>query len=126
MCPVLLVGRSTIVELVFLKKKLSLLGAAPNRQNFEGSNFLKRASIAPTEYCVTYCSHFSQKRIGFQSTPKNYALFSLDLVSRISEFGPVLVLVWFLLKGKLPVQSLIPSLSANNLIPLPLVFLPST
>ena len=52
---VLLVGRSTIVELVFfLKKKLSLLGAAPNRQNFEGSNFLKWASIAPTEYCVTY------------------------------------------------------------------------
>ena len=37
-----------------LKKKLSLLGAAPNRQNFEGSNFLNRASIAPTEYCVTY------------------------------------------------------------------------
>ena len=51
---VLLVGRSTIVEPVFLKKKLSLLGAAPNRQNFEGSNFLKWASIAPTEYCVTY------------------------------------------------------------------------
>ena len=39
-----------------LKKKLSLLGAAPNRQNFEGSNFLKWASIAPTEYCVTYLS----------------------------------------------------------------------
>ena len=38
----------------FFKKKLSLLGAAPNRQNFEGSNFLKWASIAPTEYCVTY------------------------------------------------------------------------
>ena len=37
-----------------LKKKLSLLGAAPNRQNFEGSYFLKWASIAPTEYCVTY------------------------------------------------------------------------
>ena len=37
-----------------LKKKLSLLGAAPNRQNFEGSIFLKWASIAPTEYCVTY------------------------------------------------------------------------
>ena len=37
-----------------LKKKLSLLGAAPNRQHFEGSNFLKWASIAPTEYCVTY------------------------------------------------------------------------
>ena len=54
MCPVLLVGRSTIVELVSLKKKLSLLGAAPNRQNFEGSNFLKWASFAPTEYCVTY------------------------------------------------------------------------
>ena len=37
-----------------LKKKLFLLGAAPNRQNFESSNFLKWASIAPTEYCVTY------------------------------------------------------------------------
>ena len=48
------VGRSVIVELVFLKKKLSLLGAAPNRQIFQGSNFLKWASIAPTEYCVTY------------------------------------------------------------------------
>ena len=55
MCFVLLVSRSTIVELVFcFKKKLSLLGAAPNRQNFEGSNFLNWASIAPTEYCVTY------------------------------------------------------------------------
>ena len=49
---VLLVGRSTIVELVFLKKKLSLLGAAPHRQNFQGINSLKWASIAPTEYCV--------------------------------------------------------------------------
>ena len=54
MCIVLLVGRSTIVELVFLKKKLSLLGAAPNRQKFQGINFLKWASIAPTEYSVTY------------------------------------------------------------------------
>ena len=53
----------------------------------------------------------------------NYALFSLDLVSRISEFGPVLFVVLFLLKGKLPVQSLIPSLSADNLIPLTVVFL---
>ena len=38
----------------FLTKKLSLLGAARNRQNFQGSNFLKWASIAPTEYCGTY------------------------------------------------------------------------
>ena len=37
-----------------LKKTLSLLRAAPNRQNFQGSNFLKWASIAPTEYCVNY------------------------------------------------------------------------
>ena len=92
--------------LFFLKKKLSLLGAALNRQNFQGSYFLKWLSIAPTEYCVTYLpsgcpswtyynpqgSHFSQKRIGFQSTPMNYVLFSLDLVSRISEF--VHVLFW--------------------------------
>ena len=41
MCIVLLVGRNVIVELVFLKKKLSLLGAAPNRQNFQGTYFLK-------------------------------------------------------------------------------------
>ena len=52
----------------------------------------------------------------------NYTLFRLDLLSRISEFGPVLFWSGFLLKGKLPVQSLIFSLSVNNLIPLTVVF----
>ena len=56
----------------------------------------------------------------------SHALFNLDLVSRISEFGPVFFFGLVFLKGKLPVQSLIASLCANNLIPLTLVFLSPT
>ena len=52
---VLLVGRSTIVELVFFKKKLSLLGAAPNRQNFEGSNF-SQVGVYYTHRVLCYLS----------------------------------------------------------------------
>ena len=57
----------------------------------------------------------------------SYTLFfNLDLVSRISEFGPVLFWsgLFFLifLERKLPVQSLVPSLFLNNLIPLTIIF----
>ena len=45
-------------------------------------------------------------------------LFNLDLVSRMSELRPVLFWLGFFIKGKLPVQSLVPRLSPNNLIPL--------
>ena len=53
----------------------------------------------------------------------SYTLFfNLDLVSRISEFGPFLFWSDLFLKGKLPVQSLVPSLSLNNLTPLTIIF----
>ena len=55
----------------------------------------------------------------------SYTLFfNLDLVSRISEFGPVLFWsgLFYFLKGKLPGQSLVPSLSPNILIPLTIIF----
>ena len=53
----------------------------------------------------------------------SYTLFfNLDLVSRISEFGPVLFCSGLFLKGKLPVQSLVASLSLNNLKPLTIIF----
>ena len=52
----------------------------------------------------------------------SYTLFNLDLVSCISEFGPVLFWSGLFLKVKLPVQSLIPSLFVNNLIPLTIIF----
>ena len=82
----------------FIKKELSL------RENPQGS-------------------HFSQKRFRFQSTPMSSTLFfNLDLVSRISEFGPVLLWSGLFFKGKLPVQSLVPSLSLNNLTPLTIIF----
>ena len=100
MCIVLLVSRSTIVELVFIRKELSLLGAAPNRQNLEGSNFLlhppstvlaiwlRTARAAPTKRlrAVTFCKNV----LGFNPHQRVTLFFNLDLVSRISEFGPVL------------------------------------
>ena len=53
----------------------------------------------------------------------SYTLFfNLHLVSRISEFGPVLFWSGLFFKGKLPVQSLVPSLSLNKLTPLTIVF----
>ena len=65
----------------------------------------------------------SQKRFGFQSTQISYKLFfNLDLVSRISEFRRVLLWSGLLLKGKLPVQSLVPTLSLKNLIPFTIIF----
>ena len=63
------------------------------------------------------------KRFRFQSTQISYKLFfNLDLVSRISELRPVLFWSDLLLKGKLTVQSLVPSLSLNNLIPFTIIF----
>ena len=53
MCFVLLVGRSTIVELVF-KEKIFPAWCCTKETKLEGSNFLKWTSIAPTESCVTY------------------------------------------------------------------------
>ena len=43
--------------------------------------------------------------------------FNLDLVSRISEFRPVLFWSDLFIKGKLSMQSVVSSLFLNNLIP---------
>ena len=65
----------------------------------------------------------SQKQFGFQSTQNSYKrFFNLDLMPRIAEFRPVLFWSGLLLKGKLPVQSLVPSLSLNNLLPFTIYF----
>ena len=98
-CVLYLVGRNIIFELVS-KERAFPAWCCTKQTQLEGSYFLKWASIAPTESCVTYLppdcpsNHFSQKRFGFQSTTMSYTLlFNLDLMSRISEFRPVLF--WF-------------------------------
>ena len=53
MCFVLLVGCSTIVELVY-KERVFPAWCCTKQTKLEGSNFLRWASIAPTESCVTY------------------------------------------------------------------------
>ena len=91
MCIVLSVGRSTIVELVFLKKELSLLGAAPNRQKLEGSKFLKWASIAPTESFVKYLLRNARAR-----PAKSFRAVALPKMSWISvHTNELLALVQF-------------------------------
>ena len=53
MCFVLLVSRNTIVELA--SKEIAFPAWCCTKQTkLVGSNFLKWASIAPTESCVTY------------------------------------------------------------------------
>ena len=118
---------------LFLKKELCLLGAATNRQNLKAVIFscgrllhppspvlptcLRIARARPTK--ILRAITFLKKRFRFRSTPMSYALFfNLDLVLRMSEFRPVLFWSDFFSKGKLQVQSLVPSLSLNNLIPL--------
>ena len=53
LCFVLLVGRSTIVELVYKERAFSAW-CCTKQTKHEGSNFLKWVSIAPTKSCVTY------------------------------------------------------------------------
>ena len=50
------------IRTCILKKKLSLLGAAPNRQNFDASNFLKWASIAPPSTVLPICLRSARSR----------------------------------------------------------------
>ena len=105
MCIVLLVGRSTIVELVFIKKELSLLGAAPNRQNLKAVIFSSRRLLYPPCPVLPICLRTAEldllKSSGQSLFSKTFWIpihanelqtlfFYLDLVSRISEFGPIL------------------------------------
>ena len=55
MCFVLLVSRSTIVEFVFLKKELSLLGAAPNRHNLKAVIFSSGRQLHPPSLLLPIC-----------------------------------------------------------------------
>ena len=52
-CFALLVGRGTIVQLVS-KERVFPAWCCTKQTKLEGSNFLKWASFAPTEYYVTY------------------------------------------------------------------------
>ena len=105
MCVVLLVGRSTIVELVFIKKELSLLGAAPNRQNLKAVIFSSGRLLHPPSPVLPICLQTAEldllKSSGQSLFSKTFWIsihinelqtlfFYLDLVSRISEFGPIL------------------------------------
>ena len=85
---VLLVGRSTIVELVFIKKELFLLGAAPNRQNLKAVIFSSGRLLHPPSPVLPICLRTARARptkilravtflknvLGFQSTPMSYKL----------------------------------------------------
>ena len=63
MCIVLLVGRSTIVvELVFIKKELSLLGAAPNRQNLKALIFSSGRLLHPPSPVLPICLRTARAR----------------------------------------------------------------
>ena len=62
MCIVLLVGRSTIVELVFIKKELSLLGAAPNRQNLKAVIFSSGRLLHPPSPVLPICLRTARAR----------------------------------------------------------------
>ena len=84
------------------------------------SNYLRIARARPIKFLRAITL---PKTIWFSiHTNQLQTLFNLDLVSRISEFRPVLFWSGLLLEGKLPVQSLVPSLSLNNQIPLTIIF----
>ena len=53
LCVLHLVCRNSLVKLVS-KKSAFPVQCRTKQKKFEGSNFLKWASIAPTESCVTY------------------------------------------------------------------------
>ena len=62
MCIVLLVGRNTIVVLVFIKKELSLLGAAPNRQNLKAVIFSSGRLLHPPSPVLPICLRTARAR----------------------------------------------------------------
>ena len=62
MCIVFLVGRSTIVELVFIKKELFLLGAAPNRQNLKAVIFSGGLLLHPPSTVLPICLRADRAR----------------------------------------------------------------
>ena len=83
---VLLVGRSTIVELLY-KERDFLLGAAPNRQSLKAVIFSSGRLLHPPSPVLPICLRtararptkilraiFSQKRFEFQSTLMSYTL----------------------------------------------------
>ena len=136
MCFLLLISRSTIVELVFLKKKLSLLVAAPNRQNFKAVIFSSGRLLHPLSLLLLICFRTARARpikilraVTFPKmfwnsihTNELHTLFQFRLSVPNMRVWTCFVLVCSSLKGKLPVQSLVPSLSLNNLIPLTIIF----
>ena len=100
-----LVSRLVKVEL-FSKERAFPVRCCPKQKKVEGNYFLKWASIAPTESCVTYAIELPEldllKSLGQSFFPKtiwnptqiSYKLmFNLDLVSQLSGFRPVLF--WF-------------------------------
>ena len=87
-----------------LKKKLSLHGAAPSRQNFKAVIFSSGRLLHPPSTVLPICLRTARARLtnflravtlrknvlGFNLPQRVSLFFSLDLVLRISEFGPVL------------------------------------
>ena len=62
MCIVLLVGRSTIVELVFITQELSLLSVAPNRQKLKAVIFSSGRLLHPPSTVLPICLRTAQAR----------------------------------------------------------------
>ena len=106
MCIVLLVSRSTIVELVSLRKSFPCLVLHQTDKTLKAVILSSGRLLHPPSIVLPICLRTARARptkifravtflknvLGFQSTPMSYKLFflNLDLVSRISEFGPVL------------------------------------
>ena len=127
------VSRNVIVELV--SKERAFPGWCCTKQTkLEGSNFLKWASIAVLCYLSAFgLPELDRKKSSGQSLfPKTIRIsIHTNQLQTLFQFRPSVanirvktcfVLVWSFIKGKLPVQSLVPSLSLNNLIPFTIFF----
>ena len=62
MCIVLLVGRSTIVVLVFVQKEFSLLDSAPNRQNLKAVILSSGRLLHPPSPVLPICLRTARAR----------------------------------------------------------------
>ena len=131
MCFVLLVSRNTIVELVFKERAFPAL---PNRQNLRAVIFSSGRLLHPPSPVLPICLRNARARptkifraITFLKnvsihTSELYTLVQFRLSVANIRVSTCFFLVWFFIKGKLPVQSLVPSLSLNNLLPLTTFF----
>ena len=109
-------------------KELSLFSAALNRQNLKAVIFSSGQLLHPPNPVLPICLRIARARptkvLKATTFPKNISGFNphklvSNLESRISALRPVLFyygLFKFLLKGKLPGQSLVSSLIPNILI----------